>query len=179
MKRYKFNDDYQVITSFPYSFQLSTKHGSYRLRLSNPDPEANFPVPITLEQETFTENHVLMYTPKTYMRFVWIDDVNEGGNGQLEMGICDFSEEYNQFIQWHTLINGLPKELIHFVINILRNPEAVKTKEVPLIDPSDSNINKNNEIAPAAPPPKPLKVRKFKIAKKKVVNKTQRRRRNV
>lgn len=177
MKRYKFNDDYQVISSFPYSFQLSTKKGSYRLRLSNPDPEANFPVPITIEQETFTDTHILMYTPTTYMRFVWIDDENEGGNGQLEMGICDFSQDYNQFIQWHTLINGLPKELIQFVVNILRNPEVVKTKEVPLIDPSDSNTNENNVVP--APPPKPLKYRKFKIAKKKVVNKTQRRRRNV
>jgi hypothetical protein len=177
MKRYKLNNDYQVLTAFPYLFQLTTSRGSYRLRLSNPDPEANFPIPITIETETFTENHVLMYTPKTYMRFSWIDDENTGGNGHMEMGICDFSNDYDQFIQWQTLINDLPKEVIQFVINTLRNPEAVKTKEVPLIDPSDSNTNENNVAPP--PPPKPIKHRKFKIAKKKVVNKTQRRRRNV
>jgi len=190
MKRYEI-DDFSIISSFPYSFQVSNENESFRLRESNPDPEANYPLPIRIEEESFTENHVLMYTPSTYMRLNWSEDPDEGGNGQLEMGRCDFSKDYDQFIQWNVLLNELPQSLISLVIQILRNPENVKHLEAPLIpknpnNPYNSNYEnlpslKNNASPPPPPPPSPPKSpkkRKFKIAKK-VENKTQRRRRNV
>jgi len=111
MKRYEI-DDYAIISSFPYSFQISKDRESYRIRESNPDPEANYPLPIQIEEESFSDTHVLMFTPNVYMRIVWMDDENEGGNGQLEIGRCDFSNEYNQFIQWSVLVNGDRKSVV-------------------------------------------------------------------
>lgn len=183
MKRYEIGE-FTILNAFPYSFQISRNRESYRIRESNPDPEANYPLPIQIEDESFTDTHVLMFTPNVYMRIVWMDDENEGGNGQLEMGRCDFSKSYDQFIQWNVLVNGLPKSLITFVIQLLRNPEAVADMEVPLIpknpnDPYNSNYENlpflNN--APSPPPPKSPKQPRFKLAKNPA-NKTQRRRRN-
>ncbi len=191
MKKYKI-DGYTILNALPYSFQLPTEDSSYKLQEFNPEPEANSPFRIEIETESLNDDHVLMYTPKLYMRFNWHVDPDEGGNGQMEMGHTDFSKDYNQFIQWNVSLNGLPESLIKFITALIRDPSSGNAYQVPLYtkDPNEPNTNENNnarflpELNNAPPPPPPpsppksaKKKRVFKIAKKR--NKTQRRRRNV
>lgn len=171
MKKYKVNDNYSILASLPYSFQISTKDTSYRLVDHQDDPEANYPHEITVEQESLNQNYILMYTPRKYMRLAWIDDPDEP-NGQIDMGIRT-PEGGMDFVSWITLANSIPEEVITMAYFIITSPDSVKQYEVPLYEPrSNNNINTvplYNEPPPSSSP-KPgnngtKKKRKFKVRK--------------
>ncbi len=186
MKRYEIGD-YTILNGYPYSFQLSTKEASYKIREPNPDPEANYPVRIDIDLDSLNDSHIVLYTPKVFMRFVWMEaGMGMEATGQLEMGVPELNKEAERFISWTVLRGGIPKEVIDLIIQTLRNPENVKHLEKPLFPKSnENNENKNNfenlptlnNVPPPPPSPPKSKKRVFKIAKKP--NKTQRRRRNV
>ncbi len=169
MQKYQIGD-YRILNAIPSSFQISTKNNSYKLFQTNPDPEAEYPIPITFEDETINENHVLMYTTKLYMRVVWIDDEYDP-NGQIEIGLR-MPDASIEFGNWTTLANGIPKEVIQLAIKTIQDPDSVQQYKVPLYVSRDETNN-------TPPPPPPPKVKKWK---KRVFNKTakqpQRRLRN-
>jgi hypothetical protein len=177
MKRYEI-EGYTIFNALPFSFQISSNKVSYKLREGNPDPDGDAPLPIRIEHESLNDTHLLMFTPKLYMRFTWIDDPDEGGNGQMEMGHTDFSKDYNQFINWIVLMNEIPESVVRFIIKLVQDPSSGSAYEVPLYRKDPNEPPSNNNLQPL-PPPSPKKKRVYKIAKKKVINKTQRRRRNV
>jgi hypothetical protein len=196
MKKYEI-EGYTILSSFPYSFQLSQEGVSYRFIEYDPDPDAMYPHRIEIDSETFNDTHVVMHTPNLYVRFVWFEPMmGMEANGQMEMGRVNHSRDYDKYIEWNVLLNGIPKKVIDFIITLLRNPLNVKEYEVPLFARNTNEENNNNYFnksnnaeslpspvaeAPPPSPPKPAtpkKKRVWKIAKKGA-NKTQRRRRNV
>lgn len=170
MKKYKVNEEYSILASLPYSFQISSKNTSYRLVDHQDDPEANYPHEITIEQESLNSNHILMYTPRKYMRLNWYEDPEEP-NGQIDMGIRTPSAGMD-FVSWMTLANNIPREVILIAYLAITSPESVKQYEVPLYEPESNNNN--------SPPPPPVANSKNNITQKKkrkfkVRGKTQRR----
>jgi hypothetical protein len=168
MKKYKVNDEYSILAALPNSFQISTKATSHRLVDYQDDPDAVNPHPITVELESLNSNHILLYTPRKYMRIVWYDDPDDP-NGQIDMGLRT-PDSGLDFASWLTLTNGVPQEVISMAYLVLTSPESVKHFEVPLFvpefePPSNNNSNKNNRIEP---PPKVTtntlkKKKKFKV----------------
>ncbi len=172
MQKYQIGD-YRILNALPSSFQVSTKNNSYKLFQTNPDPEAEYPLPISIQEESLTEDHALLYTLSSYMRINWIEDEYEP-NGQIEIGMRPSDKDTGlDFAYWNTVLNDIPKEVIKGIITIIRNPEEAQRYKVPLFLPEESN----NNTPP--PPPPPPKVKKWK---KRVFNKTakqpQRRLRN-
>lgn len=168
MKKYKFNNDWSVLAALPYSFQISSKLTSHRLVDHQDDPDAEYPFPITIEAANLSSSHILMHTPRKYMRVTFFDDPDEP-NAQIDMGLRTPDASLD-FVSWLTLTNGIPKELVSFIYYIVTTPELMKDYEVPLFE-SQSNSNNNsgnNNPPPPPPPPKPTnngtkKKRKYKL----------------
>lgn len=175
MKKYKV-DDYSIIASLPYSFQISTERTSHRLVDHQDDPDADYPHEITVQQETLSTSHILMYTPRKYMRVTFFDDPEEP-NGSIDMGIRTPGAGLD-FVSWMTLTNNVSRELVAFVFLLITAPEMVKQYEVPLLESKSNNNNSSNNNNPP-PPPKPIEPKKRKFKVKVPNSKTQRRLRNV
>lgn len=162
MKKYKVNDEYSILAALPYSFQISSNSTSHRLVDHRDDPDAEFPHPITVEPESLNSNHMLLYTPRKYMRIVWYDDPEEP-NGQIDMGLRT-PDAGLDFASWLTLTNSIPQEVISMAYLVLTSPESVKQYEVPLFVSENTGSNNNNK----SPPPKTntntlKKKKKFKV----------------
>jgi hypothetical protein len=165
MKKYKVNEDYSILSGLPYSFQISSNRSSFRLVDHQDDPEAENPYPITIELESLNRNHMLLYTPRKYMRIVWFDDPEEP-NGQIDMGIRT-PDAGLDFVSWMALVNQIPQEVISMAYLVLTSPESVKQFEVPLFNPEYENNILNNNISSSPPQSKrndtSKKKRKFKV----------------
>lgn len=149
MKKYKV-DGYSILAALPYSFQISTEQTSHRLVDHQDDPDAEYPYEITIQQETLSSSHILMYTPRKYMRIVYYNDPEEP-NGQIDMGIRTPASSLD-FASWLTLTNGVSKALVTFVYLLITSPDSVKEYEVPLFESESSNNSTNNELPPPKPP---------------------------
>lgn len=162
MKKYKIGD-YSILANMPHSFQISSKDNSYRLVEHDDNPEALYPLPITIDDGYINENNMLLYTPRKYMRLVFYPAESEydESNGQIDVGIRTPEAEMD-FVSWMTLANGIPMEVIHLAYKVLTNPDAAKPYLVPLY-PMNNNNNNNN--TPPTPPPqeKPKKKMVFKV----------------
>jgi hypothetical protein len=173
MKKYKVNDEYSILSSLPYSFQISSKSTSHRLVDHQDDPDAEYPHEITIQMESINKDHILMYTPRKYMRLAWFDDPEES-NGSIDMGIRT-PDAGLDFASWLTLTGNVPQEVITMAYLIITAPDSVKQYEVPLF--ADSDNNNSNQNKPPTPPPNNTtkKKRKFKV---RAAPKSQRRERN-
>ena len=172
MKRYKVNDEYTILSALPSSFQISSKTTSFRLVDNQDDPEAEYPYPIVVDTGYLNPNHMLLYTPRKYMRIVWNDDPVEP-NGQIDMGIRTPDASLD-FASWMTLANSIPNEVITMAYQVLTAPETLTEYEIPILGYESSNNNNNNNNNPPPPPPIPnvspkpnnntkKKKRKFKV----------------
>jgi hypothetical protein len=142
MKKYKVNDEYNILAALPNSFQISSKLTSHRLVDYQDDPDANEPHPITVDIESISKDHMLLYTPRKYMRIVWYDDPDEP-NGQIDMGLRT-PDTGLDFASWLTLTNSIPQEVIRMAYLVITAPDSVKQYEVPLFaKPDNTNINTN------------------------------------
>jgi hypothetical protein len=150
MKRYKVNDEYTILSGLPYSFQISSKTTSFRLVDHQDDPEADYPHPIMIETESLNPNHMLLYTPRKYMRINWYDDPDEP-NGQIDMGIRTPDASLD-FASWITLANSIPNEVITMAYQVITAPETLKDYEIPILGYKSSNNNNNNNPPPPPPP---------------------------
>jgi hypothetical protein len=140
MKKYKVNDEYNILAALPNSFQISSNLTSHRLVDYKDDPDATEPYPITVELESLNSNHILLYTPRKYMRIVWYDDPDEP-NGQIDMGLRTPDTDLD-FASWLTLTNSIPHEVITMAYLVITSPDSLKDYEVPLfIEPDNTNVN--------------------------------------
>lgn len=154
MKKYKVNDEFSILADLPNSFEISCNQASYRLTEYNNDKTSEIArIPITVNQETLLLNHVLLHTDNTYMRIIWYkgdentnangnSNPDANGNGQIEIGKRG-PEEGSEFLEWNTLVNGIPQEVITMAYFICKSPESVEQFVVPLFD-NNSNNNSNN-----------------------------------
>lgn len=165
MKKYKVNDDYVILSGLPYSFQISSNVTSHRLVDHQDSRDATHPYEITIQVESISKNHILLYTPRKYMRIVWYDDEYDP-NGQIDMGIRTPDASLD-FGSWLTLTNSVPQEVIRMAYLVITAPDSVKQYEVPLFAPESNNNNTNNGEPPPPKPSKPnntlKKKRKFKV----------------
>lgn len=168
MKKYKVNDEYNILAALPYSFQISSKLTSHRLVDHQDNYNAVNPHPITIDMDSISKDHMLLYTPRKYMRIVWYDDADDP-NGQIDMGIRTPDGSLD-FASWLTLTNNIPREVITMAYLVITAPDSVKQYEVPLFAPEPYNSNTNNMNNSETPPPPPTKQnntlkkkRKFKV----------------
>jgi hypothetical protein len=167
MKKYKVNDDYSILAALPHSFQISSKDVSHRLVDHQDDPDAEYPHEITIQMESINKDHILLYTPRKYMRLAWFDDPEEP-NGSIDMGIRT-PESGLDFASWLTLTGNVPQEVIIMAYLVITAPDSVKQYEVPLFKSDSDNNNTNHNQPPPTPPPPPKvnnttkKKRKFKV----------------
>lgn len=167
MKRYKVNDEYTILSGLPYSFQISSKNVSYRIHDPKDNIEEMYPHSVVVDTGYLNPDHVLLYTPRKYMRIVWYDDPEEP-NGQIDMGIHT-PDSGIEFGSWLTLANGIPREVINMAYKAITAPETITAYEVPVI-PVDNNLNNNNlnnHLNQPPPPPPKVNINTNKQTKKK------------